>query len=392
MADADLLSEVLEGDQYPLAARRSRREFPKGWEPQVTVSGNTAEATSGVLLQSADERALLVGWRLDPDEWAIVNGSLTVNRWQQHDNCDDWLYQYKAKLVRRVGPAVDLDELFATIGRYKPPKMRTRVADAAMVACLADWQIGKADGDGVAGTVNRILESSYRIVDRAASEKVNCLYLVGMGDLIEQCRNNYPGQAFTVELNRREQMRVARRLLRDLTISASKLGIPVVVSGVGGNHGENRDAGQAYTNEADNDDVALLETVAEVLAANREAFGHVAFHIPDDKLSVQFDIEGLRVGFTHGQKARKGATPQQKLQNWWKDQAFGLTPVGDVDLLVSAHYHHLTVIDHGPRVHMQCPAMDGGSTWWENATGAKSKPGTLTFLVGDGAWDDLKVL
>jgi hypothetical protein len=136
----------------------------------------------------------------------------------------------------------------------------------------------------------------------------------------------------------------------------------------------------------------LFEQVAEVLAANPEAFTHVSWHIPDDRLSVLFDIEGVRVGFTHGHLSGRGATPQQKQANWWKDQAFSDTLIGEADVLVTAHYHHLSVVDHGPKVHLQCPAQDGGSRWWEDLTGARSRAGTLTFTIGPDGWDNLRTL
>jgi predicted phosphodiesterase len=218
------------------------------------------------------------------------------------------------------------------------------------------------------------------------------VYVVGLGDLVEGCDGHYASQTFTVELNRREQVRVVRRLFRDFVIKLAGLGVPVVVSAVAGNHGENRKDGKAFTGVGDNDDVAVVEQVAEVLQSNPDAFGHVSFHIPDDRLSVLLEIEGWRVGFNHGHVAGKGSTPQQKQQNWWKDHAFMLSPIGDADYLVTGHYHHLSVVDHGPRVHFQAPAMDGGSKWFEDRGGGVSATGTLTFMIYQQGWDNLRIL
>jgi hypothetical protein len=377
-----------EGVQAQLGSRKRRRDFAAGWEPRVVESSDGAEAVSDVYPVEPDEAALLVGWGMDPEVWSLVDGSLLVNRWQM---AGEWQYQYKARLVRRVGPVVDVDELLRGISRFKPPKPVTGDG-GALVVCLSDWQIGKADGDGVEGTVQRIVTMTDRLVRYARQMKSTQIYVVGMGDLLEGCDGFYAGQTFTVELDRRQQTRVVRRLFRDVVVGLSRLGVPMVVSAVAGNHGENRKDGKAFTGLGDNDDVAVVEQVAEILQANPDAFGHVQFHIPDDRLEVLFDIAGRRVGFHHGHIAGSGASPQIKQRNWWRDHAFMESPLGDAEYLVTGHYHHLSVVDHGPRVHFQCPAMDGGSRWWEERGGGRSASGTLTFMVGADGWDQLRVI
>lgn len=376
-----------ENGNFAEADRRRKFDYPSGWEPRVTETGEAAEAVSPVFDVEPDENDLLEGWRLDPNVWSIVPGTLLVNRWMMGG---EWQYQYKAKLVRRVGPALDVDELLKGIGKWKPPKLYQ--GEGTLVVSLSDWQIGKADGDGTVGTVERIMQSAHNVVRYAKKVKPSDIVVVGLGDLVEGCDGHYPGQTFTVELDRREQVRVVRRLLRDFLIGLSRLGVPVRVSAVAGNHGEHRKDKKAFTGPGDNDDVAVMEQVAEVFQANPDAFQHVSFHIPDDRLAVLLEIQGWRVGFHHGHIAGSGATPQQKQANWWKNHAFQMSAIGDADYLVTGHYHHLSVIDHGPRVHFQAPAMDGGSVWWENMGGGRSAAGTLTFMVYPSGWNNLKIL
>lgn len=388
MSNLDDYLAVNESGNAASGVSRQRRKFRDGWEPRVVEADGTADAVSDVYEAEPDEVSLLEGWRMDPDVWAIVDGSLLVNRWQGPNG--DWCFQYKARLVRRVGERIDVDDLLRGIGRWKAPKVPD--GDGAMVVCLSDWQVGKADGDGTVGTVDRILRSSARVVDEIRRVKPARVVIVGMGDLVENCDGHYPGQTFTVELDRREQVRVARRLIRDLVVGVSRVCGDVLVSAVAGNHGENRRNGKAFTGPGDNDDVAVFEMVAEVLAANPDAFGHVKFHVPDDRLEVMFEVEGRRLGFHHGHIAGRGSTPQQKQANWWKDMAFMESAIGDCEFLFTGHYHHLSVVDHGPRVHFQCPAMDGGSRWWEDRGGGRSASGTLTVMVGRDGWDRLRIL
>lgn len=258
-----------------------------------------------------------------------------------------------------------------------------------MVVCLSDWQIGKSEaGGGTKETIDRILamidDVETRVLElRRIGRELGTIYIVGMGDIIEGCDGHYANQTFMVDLNLRDQLKISRRLIRDAVIRWSKIFETVVVSAVGGNHGENRKDGKAYTGDGDNMDVSVFECVAEILASNEEAFDHVNFVLPDDELAIVLNISGTNVAFAHGHKARKGATPQMKQQNWWKDMTFQGAAVGDAPVLVTAHYHHFSVIDHGPRIHLQAPAMDGGSKWFSDSGGGISATGTLTFVIDE---------
>lgn len=393
------LADALEDEARAAEQAKARTvTYAKGWEPRVEENGDTALAVSvQCSVQNADERTLLEGWRLDPDVWRIIDGSLTVNRWQQHENSDDWLYQYKARLEKWVATErADVTELIAGLSKFRK-KQPPVAGSTTAVFCLSDWQLGKADGDGVDGTVARILDQigmAESLIDEWSklARPVDTLYVMGMGDLTEGCSGNYPSQAFTVELNQREQDRITRRLLRDAIIAWSRKVPRMVVGCVPGNHGENRLNGKAYTTPGDNRDVGVFEPVAEALAQNDEAFGHVSWVIPKDEMTVTLDIGGRVTAFNHGHLTLGGGTPQAKAKRWWEGQTFGGQPAGDALTLVTGHYHHFQVCDHGPRVHVQCPANDGGSRWWQDATGAVSRSGMLTFVSTPDGPNEFRIL
>ncbi len=268
------------------------------------------------------------------------------------------------------------------------------------MAALGDWQVGKGEGGGTPATVERITAAfdglEQRLADlRRVGRGVDVVYAVGLGDLVEQCAGHYASQPFTTDLNRREQMRVVRRLILNLVDRLVDAGYRVVLSAVAGNHGENRGtAGKAYTTVDDSDDLAVFEQVAEVLAANPDRYGAVSCYLPS-ALSMTLDICGVPVGFTHGHVASGGANAAAKIEKWWTGQVMGFQPVADARILVTGHYHHLLVVESTGRTHMQCPAMDGGSDWWTTSTGQSSPSGMLTFTVAAGSgrgWDDLAVL
>jgi hypothetical protein len=262
--------------------------------------------------------------------------------------------------------------------------------------------MGKPDGDGADGTARRLLSSiggvEQRIRDlRTIGRKLETLYLFGMGDLIEGCDGFYPQQTFRVELNRRDQVKVMRRIVLRMLEQWSPLFERVVVSCVGGNHGEHRKDGKSFTDFADNDDVAIFEQVQEIVCENPKAYGHVSFAIPNHDLTMTFDIYGTSTAITHGQVFGKGSGPIAKRAiDWWAKQAHGEQPAGSCRLLLSAHYHHLLITEDGAKTHIQCPAMEGGSDWFTQTAGKRSRPGLLTLRVGQNVsqsgWADPEVV
>ena len=380
-----------------VAQRKSRVPYPSGWEPRVTLTENEGEAISAIVSEAeanSDEEAMLAGWLLNPDDWTIVPGTLAVNRWQM---AGEWQYQYTAKVIRKVAVThADVEELVKAIGKHK--KVKAPTGNYAFVINLSDWQIGKGENGGSEATIDRILDSFDRIERRIkalrkAGTTIGDIYIVGMGDLVERCANNYANQTFTVDLNEREQERVVRRLLLEIVKRISKLSERVIITSVGGNHGEARNgSSKAYTNDADNLDVGVFETVYEALGENSDAYGHVYFYLPDDELSVALDINGTTVAFAHGHKAGGGANPMAKQLKWWEGQTFGKHVAGDADVLVTAHYHHFAASESHGRLWLQCPAQDGGSKWFRDSTGAHARAGTLTFAVGPEGITEIQVI
>jgi len=94
-----------------------------------------------------------------------------------------------------------------------------------------------------------------------------------------------------------------------------------------------------------------------------------------------------------GHQARRGGgVSAAKIKAWWKDQAYGMQKVADATILVTGHYHHLSVLTEGIRTHIQAPSLDGGSQWFTETAGVKSAPGLVTFTISGNGWDDLRVL
>lgn len=375
-------------------------DYPKGWSPCVVEAANVAEATTEAEVDDGtrrDERDLIAQMGLDPDVWRIIDGSLLVNRWQgmtgpKHDPPNElvWLRQFKFR-VQRVDPLVhaDVGDLIRLVrSRRKRPKPTSPPDGLTFLLCIGDTQIGKADGDGSAGTVRRWHGSLERQLDRLAALRkrypIARLVTAYMGDLGEGCKDNYPGQKFTADLTMREQDGVLQELVYDTLDATVSTGVDVQdVLTAPGNHGEERDGGKAYTLPSDNRDIAVVETVHRGTVRNdNPRYSHVRWHYPqDEELTVLADLSGVRVLFSHGHQWKKGATPVDKFERWWRDMEFDER--FQARLAVGGHYHHHYIRQTGVKTLFGCPALDGGSQWWQNLGGGCSPPGMLSMLVGD---------
>lgn len=399
---ARLLAPSSTDQQVSLPAQRLAPKPPKGWEPTVAYrpEAGIGEAVSRGYEQEQEHAKLITDFGFDPETHHLSD--LEYRQWDAAIGNGETktMHYYKCKI--RAGkqvPSEDLNALIEDIRNWQPQFKDRPYGDDAFCVFLSDFQIGKGEGGGSAVTVERIKSVFDQVLERigelrAVGRPLGTLYVFGLGDLVEGCSGYYNMQEYQTDLNRRQQSAVVRRLIYAALTMWSQHFNTVVVASVAGNHGENRKNGKAFTDFGDNDDIAVFETVADMLAVNPEAFGHIKFVFPkDDRLSLCLDVAGTGVAITHGhQFTGGGKLAQAKALEWWKGQTFGLQPVSDATILVSAHFHHYSCIVHGARTHFQTPALDGGSQWFTESSGSESPPGLLTFRVSAAGWSDVQVL
>ena len=380
---------------------------PKGWEPGIDTSKNiivSKPLPKAIKPEDHKWDIYLAELGFDPKEFEIIE-PFEVRTWTANMGAGETeqFYYYKAKIISKnpiSSKDFDYKNLLKEIKAYKGQPQKI-TGNSSFVVCLSDWQMGKRDGDGTQGIVKRIEQMIPDVTARIKDLKKNGvdlanLYVFGLGDIVEGCDGFYPMQEFSVEYDLRRQKMIARRLL----IKAIKTWAPLfkntVVACVPGNHGENRKNGKAFTSFGDNFDVSLFDEAQEILSEN-PAFKKIKFIIPENDLWITLDVSGTIIGLAHGHQFRTGGRySHQKAVAWLSGQAFGMTDVGDSDILISGHFHHLFVVNEGKRTLMQCPSVDGGSEWFENMTGKTSYSGTLTFSITPGKtqlpWDNLRVI
>lgn len=406
------LSERLASIEHQAEIKGAEKQKPRpaGWEPGVIWHGSSGEITTDMLYDTPSDWDDILRMRgLDPEKFEVVNDTMRWCSWDGWRKTEDGLtessicYSFKAQIKKRSAPNeindISLEEMYKSIRKVRPPKKEAPAGGETLVIALSDWQVGNRDGGGIESQVKAIAELCesipQRIADlRKAGHDIGHLLVLGMGDMVEGTCGHYPAQQFRVELDRRDQVKMVRRGVRDILVNTAPLVHKVSVMAIPGNHGENRQNGKSITSVHDNDDVAVFEQVAEILAMNPESFGHVGFRLSRDEIALGIDVNGHILAITHGHVTKPGANAGQTMWNWWQGQTMGRAypVVADADILISGHYHHLNVKEQANRALFVCPSLTTVGEYFADATGNKAKSGTLSMVIANDGWGELTIL
>lgn len=369
---------------------------PAGWEPGVAWDGNAGTLTTSPMdAPPRDWAELLAVWDLDPAEYEVVE-PVQYRAWDAGigEGNVQRLFYYRANIRRRSAGGVSADELVDAIAKWRPRKQADPVEGGlSYVVAAGDLQLGKPDGDGTAGTVERFLTKTDAAVARLKELRrlgrpVSEITLPWLGDCIEglYSQGGALAAAGRLDLSITEQVRVFRRLMLHQVKVFAPLADRVVIPVVPGNHDEGQRVGKVVRSYTDSWAIEGAAAVSDAISLSG-GFENVSFVFPqDDELTITLDVAGTPTGFAHGHQF--GRDPIK----WWAGQAHGMQPIGSATLLMGAHLHHLRVEQTGAKSFLQIPALDGGSQWWKHRTGQDSPAGLVTLLVGHGAWGDLAVL
>lgn len=383
------LADILATNQ-PAPVRVARPAHPKGFEPGLTFTDDGRPATAVLttttpLVKAEDHRN-----RIEMQTGLEIPADLDVlvDRLTLQNGADGTVerYWYKYKFVPRQATVADIEALIKAAKRT-PSKKAAPTGDTAYVIALGDLQLGKMDGDGVEGTVQRFIRTTdlaiARLKQLRKTEAIGPIYLFHLGDCIEGFQSQGGANTHRTVLTTTEQVRLYRRLLLDQVKALAPLTDRLVVAGIPGNHDEAHRPLQTYG------DSWAIDTVEQVrdaldLAGNYE---HVHLHTPArDELTLTLDVQGTIIGLAHGHQWRGDA------MKWWAGQAHGRQDIGDADILFAGHKHHLDLIEHKHRTFVQVPALESESTWWRHRTGQGGKPGIVTLTAANGDWDNLQVI
>lgn len=387
----DVLREIAAAGPTGPQHTPGRKAYPDGWQPRMEVD----DTDGGFVVSSpqpvadatdSDHTAVLAEFGLDPARWSVER--VRRSRWQRWDG--EWLESVRLSILpARVTAAarVDLDALCRDIARFRPrSKTAVNPERGSFVAPLGDTQVGKVDGGGTTAAVPRILAEiehgaqRFRLLDRR--HHFTQVILPQLGDCIEGTVSQGGAIVGRTDLGLTEMVRVYRRLLW-AQVRAYSTAPRVLVPVVPGNHDET--TRNPMTTNTDSWAIEAASAVQDAVQENPDLRDRVRFVFPEhDELTITIDASGTVLGMAHGHQF--GRDPLK----WWNEQAGGRSAIGDADVLLSGHFHHLRVQDHGGRrLWVQVPALDGGSTWFRHRHGQDSPSRAVTFWTEGGRVFDL---
>lgn len=405
MTDLTKRLAALEAEQIPEASKE--RTAPSGWEPGVVWEGSHGTITTGAVDETPEGWDDLLRARgLDPEFYEIVGDTLrwcSWDGWKRDEQGEQAIstiqYSFKAEIRLKGKPSALPDECYQAARKAKKHKNPPPTGDSTLIIALSDWQTGNGDNGGVmaqAEAASALVESiPQRLADlRRMGHNIGTVCIAGLGDLVENCSGFYAAQPFRTQLDRRDQVKFVRRAVRDIFIATAPHAEKMIGVAVPGNHGENRQNGKSFTTVHDNDDVAIFEQVAEILAVNPDAYGHVGWRLTRDEVAVCLDLSGQHVAFTHGHVARPKGNAAETLWGWWEKQAMGRKygSVADANLLLAGHFHHLNVKEQEGRTVIVAPSLTQVSEYWADQNGVTTRVGTLSIVVAPDGWGEMNLL
>lgn len=358
-------------------------ETEEEWEAAVRAMGIHLPEGYGLALVEA----VLAGstndaaWHRDPEDKGLNHTAYTAPNTVQK-----WRYRFKVVLK---DPRADEDIAVLMKEAMKQARGRPLAVrqGGSLVISLADFQVGKTD---LLGGTPELLERSELALAEVTAEvkrlRPRQIVIVDAGDSTEGFESA-PNANRTNDLQQTEQIRVWRRILWRWIQTMARLTEDLVVIGVPSNHCRVRSGKNALGPALDDWGIEVISQVADIAAGNPEAFGHVRFVVPEEHHEyVLFTLaDGKVLGVVHGhQKARPDQLPDYVKANSRRG-------LGQADVVICGHFHHLRVIAFGDDQYLiVSPTMDGGSSWFDGS-GERSRPGVLSVVIDERGWRDLHV-
>jgi hypothetical protein len=360
--------------------------------PRTEYDGNDGFIQTGPLTGEPNNyEDILREFGYDPDKVQIF-GHPKISKWQQRarirgtsDYETTWLTAYKFTITAK-GFSVDLPALYNEIRKAKPPKAQKDTADASVVVCWADVQVGKVDHlGGLEELLLRLEAKRVALEAYLRNAKFNKIVVADVGDIIEGF-SNIASQHRTNCLSLMDQVDVAAtELWKTLQLCAKYA--PVDVLAIPSNHCAWRRDGKSLAGKPTDDWGLHINKRLERSAA--ETNMPMTFHRPDGFEEVlQFDIGGTVLGLAHGHQV---SSPDQ-IKNWWAKMTHA--GVLNADILLTGHFHFASLRPSGrdystgkSRWHIQAPTLDNGSSWWKYKQGEDGDPALAVFRVTNDGFD-----
>ena len=365
----------------PAHKHERKKAAPKeSWRPHLEIDpekGGYFVSSPRTPDESPDHAELLSEFDLNPEDWRILN--VRRSKWQSFNG--EWLEAFRVSIspISSQGFGVDPGELEKEIAKWRPPKNSKPVrGDLTAIFASGDTQWGKDAGDGSEGTVRRVragIIESFERFHEIKGRGIGQIALPQLGDCIEGTVSQGGKIVGRLDLPITAQIRVGRRILLEWVKAFAPYTEDLIIPVVPGNHDEPHRT--VLTDPMDSWQIEIVQQVLDICGEN-DNLKHVrGIFAERDNSTLTVNMSGTTVGMIHGHQSRD-------VPKWWSTQSLGRTPIGEAEVLLSAHYHHYRANQVGPNLWVQIPAMDGGSPWFMDRVGLDSPPGIVAMVVGDG--------
>lgn len=391
-----------------------RVTYGRNWRPGVKFDPDTqvpTEITTDAVFDGMthEDAVRELGVQL-PSGYKLVlvdvtfHQSTTEHSWTRGEQGEDAVtqpnrsrrVQWKFKVVKdeKKGDDLDTTMIFDRVEKmwkkvHRPDRRRytkRRTGGTAMLVLPADDQVGKNDKYG--GTPE-LLERHEGLLEKIILEveevRPDVIYNIHGGDLIENIFN-VSTQIAENDLPLNEQIEVGLDL-RSMWLAELSQYAPVHHGMVPSNHGRVRTSMGTAAGTPKSDFGVSIESMAHKHAVARglDVTLHQADTEHDEWLLIP--VYDTNYAALHGHQV-KGAA--KGLDTFVNKHTTNRSPFWWADLVGIAHNHDDFDISlgRGPSGYVRraigMPALDGGSAWFEQFTGANSDPGITTLLIREG--------
>lgn len=322
----------------------------------------------------------------NPKEVRIV-GTLKTSKWQQRED-GEWLHSYKFA----IAPAftANLDDVVESIKKRKFNPSKSE-GDFVFHWLAGDLQLGKIDGDGTQGVVDRVLAS----IDNGVKElktlrrtnPIGLVHQAWLGDCGEGNQSQGGKSFWRTELTITEQYRLFRRLALYAIDAFAPLVERLEIDVVNGNHDEAQRLPVA-TRADDGHATEAMIALSDALLLNPASYGHVQIYVPNkDEMTLTRQIGNSVFTHAHGNQWAKG-----KAFDWWAKQSLNNHSAGAADFLLHGHEHEMHMQVKKERAVICVPTFESESTYWKHRHGDVARTGALTMLTNGKEFSNLSII
>lgn len=361
---------------------------PVGWSPGAQLDGASGHVTTppmpaGETPSDDTWDHVLERFGLDPAKYAI-EGPVRQSSWTVPGH--GLQTSYRARIIERPERSFDIEELLDSL-YIAPEDTPTGRSNTWRTIQISDAHIGKGhlDGGGSDHIIRQWKESVTKALDCGPRAGIHLAFL---GDLIEGQVSQHGKNIAGSDLTLTEQLRVARHLVLWTIQRAMEVAPRVIVSSVGGNHGETtRVQNRPFADSHDIDIVNAVQQAIELTDLN----DYVEFLYPEESSThVTYSVGDTIFTCVHGHLFRGKLTGAAR---WWEGQTINNHAPGAAHILLAGHFHSMLVSNHTEnRWIMFGPSLERHSTWFQQKTGATARSGVLAFDTIDGTPLNMSVL